>query len=164
MISYGIVTDEKAERDFFRLVQEHLCLDESVADESAPNGFTRKRRPMPRQLDLFSRRGVFIAAVSATDGDRLVGLYALTDHVGAAHIDVGYVVSKYRHLGIGYELLCRSFAYLYDCGRRPVFIDIRTAEMVRLVLKLRETVPQDALIASVSLDPFAKNLTDDMYE
>jgi hypothetical protein len=164
MISYGIITDEKQERDFFHLVQEHLCREESVADQAAPGGFTVKRTPMPRKLDLFSRRGVFIAAVSATDGDRLVGLYALTDHAGAAHIDVGYVVSKYRRLGIGYELLCRSFCFLHDCGRQPVFIDIRTVEMVRLVLKLRETVPHDALIASVSLDPFARHMADDMYE
>jgi hypothetical protein len=154
MLSYGIITDEKTARDFFDLVQDRLY---------RPDPDTRERRLVPR-LDMFARRGVFIAAISAYDGDKLVGLYVLTDHVGKAHIDVGYVVSKYRRLGIGYELLDRSFHHLYDCGRRPVFIDIRTVEMVRLVLRLREAVPANALIAAVSLDPSAKNLKDDLYE
>jgi ribosomal protein S18 acetylase RimI-like enzyme len=154
VVSYGIITDEKMARDFFDLVQDHLYRVDSA---------TKERRPLPR-LDMFARRGVFIAAISAYDDDKLVGLYVLTDHVGKAHIDAGYVVSKYRRLGIGYELLDRSFRHLYDCGRRPVFIDIRTAEMVRLVLRLREAVPANALIAAVSLDPSAKNLKDDLYE
>jgi GNAT superfamily N-acetyltransferase len=163
MVTYGIVTDEQQERSFFRLVQQHLYWEQAVIDEKAPNCVAVKRRPMP-QLDLFSRRGVFIAAISAVDDGQLVGLYALTDHLGKAHIDVGYVVSKYRCQGIGYELLKRSFQHLYDCGRRPIFIDIRTVEMVRLVLRLRETVPADALLATVSLDSAAKDLMDSLYE
>jgi ribosomal protein S18 acetylase RimI-like enzyme len=148
MVSYGMVTDESVERDFFQRVQEHLI--------------TPDRRPMP-PLELFKRRGVFIAAVSATMDNRLVGLYALTDHEGKAHIDVGYVLSKYRRHGIGFELLDRSLRFLCDCGRKPVYLDIRTAEMVRLVLRLRERVPQDTLLASISLDPAAKDLQDDLY-
>jgi hypothetical protein len=147
MVSYGIVTDEKVEREFFRLVQEHLV---------SPDG-----QPVPL-LNLFARRGVFIAAVSATVDGQIVGLYSLTDHLGKAHIDVGYVLSNYRCHGIGFELLERSFKFLCDCGRKPVYIDIRTAEMTRLVLKLRERVAQDALLASISLDAAAKDLRDDL--
>lgn len=157
MVSYGVVADEKAEREFFREVQQHL-----YREDPSP-GAAPRRQPVP-PLELFARRGVFIAAISATVDGHLAGLYALTDHLGKAHIDVGYVLYKYRKHGIGYELLDRSFRYLRDCGRRPVFIDIRTVEMVRLVVRLGQNVPRDELIASVSLDPAAKDLKDDLYE
>ncbi len=163
MVSYGTTTEEKVARDFLQLVQDHLYWEEAVSDESAPGGVAIRRRPMPR-LDLFSRRGAFVAAVLATDEDKIVGVYALTDQSGKAHVDVGYVVSKYRHRGIGYELLQRSCAYLLESGRRSVYLDVRTVEMVRLVVRLGETLPRDALLVTVSLDPMAKNLRDDLYQ
>src|SRR5262245_62067626 len=100
MVRYDILTDERQARAFFQLVQEHLYWEEAVVDETAPNQVAIRRRPMP-QLDLFSRRGTFIAAIAASDEGKTVGLYALADHTGKAHIDVGYVVSKYRRHGVG---------------------------------------------------------------
>jgi hypothetical protein len=144
-------------------VQEHLYREEDVPDELAPDRVSRKRRPVP-PLDLFARRGTFVAAVVATDEDKIAGLYAMTDQLGKAHVDVGYVVSKFRHRGIGYELLRRSCQFLLDCGRRPIYLDVRTVEMVRLVVKLKDQLPPDTLIASVSLDASAKDLQDDLYE
>jgi hypothetical protein len=163
MLSYEIMTDEKKARDFFQLVQDHLYWEAAVLDETAPNGVAIQRRPMP-QLDLFSRRGSFIAAVVASEQDKIVGLYAMADQLGKAHVDVGYVVSKYRCQGIGYELLQRSCGFLLECGRQPVYLDIRTVEMVRLVVKLKTALPPDTLIVSISLDPAAKDLKDDLYQ
>jgi hypothetical protein len=163
MVSYGIIAEENRARDFFQQVQEHLYREEVARDETAPGRVVHKRRPVP-PLDLFARRGTFVAAVVATAEERIVGLYAMTDQLGKAHVDVGYVVSKFRRQGIGYELLRRSCQFLVDCGRRPVYIDIRTVEMVRLVVKLKDELPPDTLIASVALDASAKDLEDDLYE
>jgi ribosomal protein S18 acetylase RimI-like enzyme len=163
MVRYDILTDERKARDFFQLVQDHLYWEEAVVDETAPSRVAIRRRPMP-QLDLFSRRGTYIAAITATDEDKMVGLYLLADQTGRAHIDVGYVISKYRRHGIGFELLQRSCTFLLDCGRRPIYLDVRTVEMVRLVVKLQEAVPRGTLIASISLDPVAKDLKDDLYQ
>jgi hypothetical protein len=163
MICYGLTGSEQAARSFLQLVQDHLYWEEAVVDESATDRVAIRRRPMPR-LDLFSRRGPFIEAMSASDEGKLVGLYLLSDQGGHAHIDVGYVVSKYRRHGIGYELLVRSYNYLTGRGRREVYIDIRTVEMVRLVVRLGEVVPKGTLIAHVSLDPHARDLKDDLYE
>jgi hypothetical protein len=88
----------------------------------------------------------------------------VADHPGNAHVDAGYVVSKCRCRGIGYELLQRSCGFLLECGRWPVNLDIRTVEMDRLVVKLKAALPPDTLIASVSLDPAAKDLKDDLYD
>jgi hypothetical protein len=163
MISYGLWTEEKKARDFFQLVQDHLYWEEAVLDETVPDRVSIKKRSMPT-LDLFSRRGTFIAAMCATDQDNVVGVYALTDQSTKAHVDVGYVVSKYRCRGIGYDLLQRSCRFLLECGRRPIYLDVRTVEMVRLVVKLRAELPADSLIVSVSLDPVAKDLKDDLYQ
>ena len=163
MVSYGIITDEKNARAFFQLVQDHLYWEEAVLDEAVPDRVAMRRRPMP-QFDLFTRRGTFIAAVAATEQDNLVGLYAMVDQLGKAHVDVGYVVSKCRRRGIGFELLQRSCRFLLECGRRPVFLDIRTVEMVRLVVKLKSALPPDTLIVSVALDHAAEDLRDDLYQ
>jgi acetyltransferase (GNAT) family protein len=163
MLAYEILTEEKKARDFFQLVQDHLYWEAALLDETAPHRVAIQRRLMP-PLDLFSRRGSFIAAVVATEQDNIVGLYLMADQLGMAHVDAGYVVSKCRRRGIGYELLQRSCGYLLECGRRPVYLDIRTVEMVRLVVKLKTALPPDTLLVSVSLDPAAKDLNDDLYQ
>jgi ribosomal protein S18 acetylase RimI-like enzyme len=163
MISYTITTDEKQARGFFQLVQDALYLEQAASDETAPSVDATKRRPMPR-LDLFAPRGEFIAAVMATEEGNTVGLYLLADQSGKAHVDVGYVVSKCRRRGIGYELLQRSCRYLLDQGRHPIYLDIRTVEMVRLVVKLKDALPPNTLIADVTLDHMIEKLRDDLYQ
>jgi GNAT superfamily N-acetyltransferase len=163
MVTYRIIIEEEQARDFFKLVQDHLYLAETAPDKTPPGNVPLTRHQTP-QLDLFCRRGTFIAAVEAMDQDQIVGLYALVDQLGKAHVDAGYVVSKYRRRGIGYELLERSCRFLLDCGRRPIYLDIRTVEMVRLVVKLKEALPPDTLLASISLDPMARDLKDDLYQ
>jgi GNAT superfamily N-acetyltransferase len=164
MVSYHTTTDESIARDFFRRVQDALYWEEAVTDLEATNGFALVRRRIRFRLDLFSPRGTFIAAVYAEELGNVVGLYSLRELDGKAHVDLGYVVSKYRRHGLGGQLLERACGHLLAQGRQPAYLLVRTREMARLVERLRGTLAPDSLCASVDFDDMARDLKDDLYE
>ena len=112
--TFEFSTDWKVARDFYDLVEANLSLE----------------------LDLFTKRDRFLGCVYCKTGEKIAGLFSLTEKDGKGYVDSGYVAHAQRGKGIGFKLLEEACNRLIAMGKTPVCFIVRSRAMDRLIDKL----------------------------
>ncbi len=157
---FGFGTDWKVARDFYNLVQANLYYDDLVEDEKT--GEASIKRPFSPSLDLFTLRDEFLGCVYYKLGDRIAGLYCLTEKDNNGYVDSAYVAHVYRGRGIGFQLLQRACDKLIEMGKTPVCVVVRSAAMDRLLDRLAYPVGTIRK-QNVCYDKFLAELKDHLF-
>jgi GNAT superfamily N-acetyltransferase len=127
--TFEFSTDLKLARGFYDLVEANLCFVDDLKSEGA-------RVRLHIRLDLFEMRDHFLGCVYYKVGERIAGLYCLTEKDDQGFVDSGYVAHKFRRQSIGFKLLQQACDKLIEMGKVPVCCLVRSAAMDRLIDKL----------------------------
>src|SRR5262249_1101190 len=142
-------------RDFYDLVDANLYYWSYLNSDAG-------ERNHPGRPDLFTIRGRFLGCVYCKVGERIAGLYCLTEKDGKAYVDSAWCAYKQRGQGIGSELLQRACDKLIEMGRTPIHFIVRSEAMGRLVQRL--TYPPGTIrIEDYDPDPMLDDLEDFLF-